>query len=277
MAGPTTALHAAPRSEPVVTSVIPTLNEARNIGWVLGRLPDCVDEVIVVDGRSTDDTIAVVLDVRPDAKVVHELTPGKGAALRAGFAQAHGDIVVMLDADGSMEPAEIVRYVAKIEEGYELVKGSRFLPGGGTTDITRTRSLGNLALLALANRIYRCAFTELCYGFMAFRRSAMERLALNADGFEIETQIVVRALRAGLRVGEVPSFEAQRRSGTSNLRTLRDGSRVLRELLWASRDRASRSHPGSQLLSARSELPVGQGSCRRAGTAERPVSIVRSA
>jgi hypothetical protein len=214
-----------------VSAVIPTLNEAQNIGWVIGRLPACVDEVIVVDGRSTDGTIAAALRVRPDARIVREPAPGKGVALRAGFAQAQGDIIVMLDADGSMEPGEIVRYVAMLEAGYDLVKGSRFLPGGGTTDISRVRSLGNFALLVLANRIYGCAFTELCYGFMAFRRSALGRLSLTADGFEIEAQIVAHAIRAGLCVAEVPSFEAVRRSGTSNLRTFRDGTRILRGLV----------------------------------------------
>ena len=216
-----------------MSAVVPALNEARNIGWVLERLPDCVDEVLVVDGRSVDDTIDVALRVRPDARVVLESAAGKGFALRAGFAAARGDYVVMLDADGSMEPAEITRYVAMLAEGYDVVKGSRFLAGGGTTDISRVRAAGNFMLLALANSLYSCRFTELCYGYMGFRRSAIDALRLTAGGFEIETQIVAHALRAGLRVVEVPSFEAERRSGESNLRTFRDGTRVLRELLAA--------------------------------------------
>lgn len=218
-----------------VSAVIPALNEAENIEWVLTRLPDCVDEVVVVDGRSTDDTIGVALRTRPDARIVHELAPGKGAALRAGFGAARGDYLVMLDADGSMEPAEITRYVAMLDEGFDLVKGSRFMDGGGTTDISRLRAAGNFFLLGVANRFYGCRFTELCYGYMGLRRDALPRLALSADGFEIETQIVANAVRAGLRIVEVASFEAPRRSGESNLRTFRDGSRVLHELLRARR------------------------------------------
>lgn len=220
-----------------VSAVIPTLNEERNVEWVLSRLPECVDEVLVIDGRSTDATIAVALQTRPDAQVVREPVPGKGAALRRGFAHARGDLIVMLDADGSMDPAEIVRYVALLDEGYDLVKGSRFLPQGGTSDISRVRSWGNLALLAVANGLYGCAFTELCYGFVGLRRAALRRLALTADGFEIEAEIVTKALRAGLRIAEVPSFEAERRFGASHLRTFRDGSRVLRQIV-ATRVRA---------------------------------------
>ena len=221
------------RRRRAVSAVVPTLNEERNIGWVLERMPECVDELLVVDGRSTDATVEVALSVRPDARIVRELAPGKGAALRTGFAAAGGDYVVMIDADGSMEPAEIGRYVALLDEGYDVVKGSRFLTGGGTTDISRLRAFGNFFLLGVVNTIYRCSFTELCYGYMGFRREAIGELRLSADGFEIETQIVAHALRAGLRVAEVPSFEAERRFGESNLRTFRDGTRVLAELLAA--------------------------------------------
>jgi glycosyltransferase involved in cell wall biosynthesis len=214
-----------------VTVVIPTLNEAANIGWVLERLPGGIHEVLIVDGRSTDGTVEAALAVRPDARVVVERRPGKGAALRAGFAAATGSVVVMIDADGSMHPDEIPRLVAKVAEGYDVVKGSRFMAGGGTADISRTRAAGNLLLVALVNHRYGCRFTELCYGLMAMRRAVIPSMDLHGDGFEIETEIVLGSLRQGLRVAEVPSFEAARRAGRSNLRTFRDGGRVLREVL----------------------------------------------
>lgn len=216
---------------PRITVVIPALNEARNIEWVLRRLPASVGQVIVVDGRSTDDTIEVALQVRPDIDIVKEMTPGKGAALRAGFGVSTGEYIVMLDADGSMDPTEIDRYVDLLESGYDLVKGSRFVPGGCSTDITRLRRVGNSFLSGAVNLLYGTEFTDLCYGFLAFSRDRLHRLSLAADGFEIETEIVVNAVRAGLSIGEVPSVESPRRSGESNLRTFRDGQRVLRTLL----------------------------------------------
>jgi hypothetical protein len=89
------------------------------------------------------------------------------------------------------------------------------------------RRWGNRALLGLVNVLYGSRLTDLCYGYCAVRRSALPALALRSDGFEIETEMTVRALRAGLRIGEVPSFEAPRRYGSSHLRTIRDGWRVL--------------------------------------------------
>ena len=215
------------RIAPAVSVVIPTLNEAANVGWVLQRLPAIVDEVIVVDGLSTDGTVAAARAARPDVVIVNAMRRGKGAALRAGFAAARGTFVVMLDADCSMDPAEIDRYVALLERGVDLVKGSRFLPGAGTADITVFRRWGNGTLLALVNRLYGARFTDLCYGFIAFRRSVLDALHVEADGFEVETEIAVHALCAGMRVEEVPSFEACRREGVSKLHPCRDGSRVL--------------------------------------------------
>ncbi len=223
--------HTRSRITSSVTVIIPTLNEERNIARVLRQIPALVDEVIIVDGRSTDRTIEVAQAVRPDATIVREQRPGKGAAMRAGFAAATGDMVVMLDGDCSMDPGEIDRYLKPLADGADMVKGSRFLAGGGTADMTWLRQAGNRALLALVNLLYGSSFTELCYGYMAFRRSRLQQLDLRGDGFEIETELVVRGLLAGFRIDEVPSFEEPRAFGESNLNTFRDGWRVLQMLL----------------------------------------------
>lgn len=190
-------------------------------------MPTYVDEVVIVDGRSTDNTVGVAQALREDIVVVNEKRKGKGVALRSGFAAATGDIIVMLDADGSMDPQEIGWFVSPLQHDYDFVKGSRYVTGGGSEDLTWLRRTGNRALTGLANAVLHSNYSDLCYGYIAFRRECLEVLQLESDGFEIETELIVRAARAGLRIAEVPSFELDRISGASNLQTFRDGWRVL--------------------------------------------------
>ncbi|MGB3483045.1 MAG: glycosyltransferase family 2 protein [Mycobacterium sp.] len=216
---------------PTVSLVIPVKNEARNIAWVLEQVKDEVHELILVDGNSTDATVITARSCRPDIKVVRQDGVGKGSALRTGFLSATGDIIVMMDADGSMVPGEIAHYLHFLTHGYDFAKGSRFIPGGGSLDITPFRRLGNRFLLRVFNRLYGSDVTDLCYGFCAFHRRYLELLALSATGFEIEAEMVCRATRAGLRIVEVPSLELPRRAGKSNLHSVSDGVRVLRAVL----------------------------------------------
>jgi glycosyltransferase involved in cell wall biosynthesis len=226
--GPT--LNGSRPNTMTVSLVIPAKDEAENVAWVLRRLPAGVDEVILVDGHSTDDTVEVARAICDGIIIVEERGPGKGAAMRTGMDLATGDVIVLLDADGSMDPREMHRFIAAASE-CDVVKGSRFMERGGSEDISRVRRVGNRLLLGLVNLLYGARMTDLCYGYCAVRRSALPALALRSQGFEIETELTARALRAGLRFREVPSFEAPRRYGTSHLRTVRDGSRVLRTLL----------------------------------------------
>ncbi|MEV4900710.1 glycosyltransferase family 2 protein [Citricoccus sp. NPDC055426] len=225
-----------------ISVVVPTFNEADNVGHVLSSLPDGIDEVILVDGHSQDDTVEVAREARPDIRVVFQARRGKGNAMVAGFYSAVGDRIVAIDADGSMEPAEIPRYLQAMDEGAHYVRGSRFMDDGGSTDITPLRNVGNQALNYLANAMCRTRYTDLCYGFVAFRRSILDLMRFPdpfnkhlgrvwGDGFEIETLMAIRAAKAGLRVAEVPSFEADRMNGVSNLNTFRDGARCLKTLI----------------------------------------------
>ena len=216
---------------PTVSVIIPTLNEAESLPWVLENLPPWVDEVLLVDGLSTDATEVLARRIRPDAVVVHQHRRGKGAALRAGFAAATGDIIVMIDADGSTDPREMHQFIAALSDGSDFVKGSRHMEGGGSADFTFLRSAGNKCFVLMANILYGSRFTDLCYGYCAFWRKHLHVLALTADGFEIETQLVLGAVKAGLEIRETPSFELERRAGVSNLNAARDGIRVLRTML----------------------------------------------
>jgi glycosyltransferase involved in cell wall biosynthesis len=189
--------HAAP----TVSVVIPTRNEAENLPAVFARLPGYLLEVIVVDGGSTDGTVDVARTLLPDVRIIHQDGCGKGNALALGFAAAGGDIIVTLDGDGSADAAEIPRFVAALTAGADFVKGSRFAQGGGSTDITRGRRLGNRALCGLVNRMYGMTYTDLCYGYNAFWADCLPLLRMTwpgappaacgrapfGAGFEVET------------------------------------------------------------------------------------------
>jgi glycosyltransferase involved in cell wall biosynthesis len=227
---------------PRVSVVIPTLNEARNLPLVLTRLPADIHEVIVVDGRSVDDTIEVARSLCPDVRIVLQNRVGKGNAMACGFAHATGDIVVMLDADGSADPHEIPLFVEALQGGADFAKGTRFGGGGGSSDITPVRAWGNRWLNRTANLFFGTHYTDLCYGYNAFWTYCLETLELDprpgetsgklwGDGFEIETIINTRMAKARMRITEVPSYEHRRVHGVSNLDTWRDGRRVLRALL----------------------------------------------
>lgn len=218
------------RAMPRVSVVIPALNEAANLKHVLPRVPPWVDEVLLVDGRSDDGTIEEARRLMPGIRIVAELRPGKGAALRAGFAAARGEIIVMLDADGSTDPQEIPVFVHALTTGADYAKGSRFLAGGGTADMPAYRRFGNGVFVFLVRLLFGGRFSDLCYGYNAFWRRVVPELALDRDGFEIETVMNVRALKAGLRIAEVPSFESKRVYGTGRLQTIPDGWRVMRSI-----------------------------------------------
>jgi glycosyltransferase involved in cell wall biosynthesis len=234
---------------PSVSVVVPALNEARNIPHVFAQMPSDIHEVVLVDGFSTDGTVGVARQLMPEVRVVRQTRMGKGNALACGIAVATGDIVALVDADGSADPGEIPRFVRALLNGADFAKGTRFVEGGGSADITRLRSLGNYALTAFFNARYSRAYSDLCYGFNVFWRRHAAVLGLDAtspqrsgsdgrlwgDGFEVETLIHVRVAKAGLVVAEVPSYEHSRIHGVSNLNAFRDGRRVLRTILTEGR------------------------------------------
>lgn len=214
-----------------ISVVIPAMNEAANLPHVLPQIPDWVHEVILVDGRSTDDTVAVAQRLRPDIRVVTQSGRGKGDALRCGFSTATGDMIVMLDADGSMDPKEIPHYIGALLSGADFAKGTRFIQGGHTHDMSFIRYCGNLGLTWLVRLLFGGKYSDLCYGYNAFWRAVLPALDLDADGFEIETLMNVRALLSRCKITEVASIEHERIHGMSNLHALRDGWRVLKTII----------------------------------------------
>jgi glycosyltransferase involved in cell wall biosynthesis len=257
-------------SPPTVSVVVPARNEARNLEIVLPQLP--IDaEIVLVDGHSVDDTIAVTQRIRPDATVVTQTRRGKGNALACGFAVARGDVIVMFDADGSADAAEIPKFVDALTAGADVAKGTRFAtaPAAGSEDITPLRRAGNAGLNRLANALLRSSYTDLCYGYNAFWSDLLPLLSLPdtghpappsgmlwGDGFEIETLLTCRFSHAGLQVAEVSSTEKQRIHGETHLRTFADGFRVLRTL------GREYSRPGG-LRESGQLVSVGRGSAER--------------
>jgi glycosyltransferase involved in cell wall biosynthesis len=250
---------------PRISVVVPTLNEARNLPHVFSRLPADVYEVIVVDGHSVDDTIAVARQLRPDVRVVQQTRRGKGNALACGFEAATGDVIAMVDADGSTDPSEIPKFVDALLRGADFAKGTRFATGGGSSDITRLRRLGNRMLGAVVNLCHGTDYSDLCYGFNVFWQKYVPVLDLDVtsppsskgdgrlwgDGFEIETLIHMRVAEEGLRVAEVPSFEHPRIHGVSNLDALSDGLRVLTIILVERRRARRRNQSRRRVAGAR--------------------------
>jgi glycosyltransferase involved in cell wall biosynthesis len=235
-----TYVNAVPR----VSVVVPALNEAPNLEHVFGRLPAGLHEVVLVDGGSTDGTVDEARRLMPDVVVVHQNRRGKGNALACGFAACTGDIIVMIDADGSTDPAEIPDFVQALIDGADFAKGTRFAGHGGSADITRLRRAGNKALNGLVNVLFGTQFSDLCYGYNAFWARDVHLLDLDltspaptdgsklwGDGFEIETLMNVRVATAGLTIAEVPSYEHHRIHGVSNLNAVTDGLRVLKTIM----------------------------------------------
>ena len=156
---------------------------------------------------------------------------GRHKLFERRLAACKGDIIVMLDADGSTDPTEIPHFVQPLLEGYDCSKGSRFMKGGSSHDITLIRRLGNYLLCQFVNTLFHTQSTDLCYGYNAFWKHCLNRVDINCDGFEVETQIYLRMHKAQLKIAEVPSIENQRIYGKSNLHTFRDGWRVLRTIV----------------------------------------------
>ena len=218
-----------------ISVIVPVKNEAQSLQQVLNDIPHFVDEVIVVDGHSKDSTFLLAESHSRVTRVLSQYSQGKGAALSAGFAVASGDLIAIIDADGSMNPNEMSSFISYFPE-FDIVKGSRYLDGAGSSDLTRIRSFGNQILTKIANVLFNQKWTDMAYGYVVFTREAVQSLALTnydqlgsllghksyGQGFEIETLMLCRAARRRMKILEIPSFENARIAGSSNLKAMRD-------------------------------------------------------
>lgn len=213
--------------EKKISIIIPTLNEVLNIKEVFPNIPTYIDEIVIVDGNSTDGTIEEIMKFKKDVKIIVQKPQGKGAAMELGFKNATGDLLIMMDADGSHDPKEIPSLLEPILNGYDVSKGSRMLTGGGSDDFTPFRRFGNSIFVALVNTMFGAHYTDLCYGYRAFKKEAIEKIQCRSKGFEIETEQSIHIIKAGLEIKEVPSFEKRRINGNSKLNSFKDGFKIL--------------------------------------------------
>src|SRR4030042_1202071 len=143
-------MSSRPGRYPRITALICTLNEEGNLPHVLPRIPAWVSDVLVIDGHSTDRTVEIARKIRPDIRILGHPGKGKGDALRYGIEQASGDIIVTLDADGNTDPEELPKFIEPLLNGYDFVKGSRFL-NTSPARMPRHRRIGNCILATTAN------------------------------------------------------------------------------------------------------------------------------
>ena len=209
-----------------VSLLIPTKNESGGLGGLLDRARPLVDEIVVVDGHSSDATVEICR--ARNIPAILDNGKGKGAAIREGLRRVTGDIIVMIDADGSHELGDIPRLIAPIVRGdAEMVIGSRILGGSDELhgDFTHfLRNMGGGLITMAINYRWRVRLTDVLNGFRAIRRSSAERLNLRANDFDIEQHMVVECLKRGMIVKEIASHESVRQWGASKLPTFRKAS-----------------------------------------------------
>lgn len=221
-----------------VCLLLPTKNEAGGLAQFLDRVRPFVDDIVVIDGHSSDQTAAICR--AKQIPVWLDNGRGKGAAIRQGLDRATGEIIVIMDADGSHDPAHIPLLVDPIIRGEaDLVVGSRIRGGSDELhgDFTQfLRNIGGGLITMAINYRWNVRLTDVLNGFRAIRRESLWRLRLRANDFDIEQHMVVEALKRGLRVHEVPAHESVRQWGRSKLPTFRKATlffwRLLLDLTW---------------------------------------------
>jgi len=208
-----------------VSIIIPTLNEGGNLAYVLPRIPNIpeVDEWVIADGHSTDNTLQIARELLPKVKIVLQDGKGKGNAILCAAKAATGDYFIILDSDGSQMPEEMPLYVEKAKAGYELVKGSRFLRGGQIENQPLVRKIIVKTANTIANIVWRTKFSDICYGMFLIDRRKYLDLDIESTGFNIEWELMIKAKRKGLRIAEIPAQETNRIHGGTHINYFRDG------------------------------------------------------
>ena len=207
-----------PEGCPKITVLICALNEAKSLPYVLPKIPDWVDEILLVNGHSVDETVEITKKINPDIRILCQPGHGKANALEYGVKQATGEIIVTLDADGETDPSDISRFIEPILNGYDLAKGSRLIKGQRHGK-SLYRWFGNKVLASTCNLLYNTRFTDVCSGYNAFWKAGFLKLGLTYNmkeaGCSMDQQMIVRAKKAGMKIKEIPHTSYGRIAGVS--------------------------------------------------------------
>jgi dolichol-phosphate mannosyltransferase len=207
-----------------VAAVILARNEERTIGAAVAGARPFAHEVVVMDGRSSDRTVAEA--AAAGARVLPDPGRGKGSAIRQALDVIDADVLVLMDADGSHDPADIPRLAAPVVAGaYDLVVGSRFAGGSDELSVSvgqLIRTIGNISMNIAINKRWNVALTDTLNGFRAVRRAAARTVGLREDTHTIEQELVMKMLRHRYRVTNVAAHEYPRKFGESHIRIWRE-------------------------------------------------------
>jgi glycosyltransferase involved in cell wall biosynthesis len=220
----------------LVSLIIPAFNEEKTVGAVIDDTAQIMNlygipyEIIVVNDGSTDKTELAALSTRKAKVLTNKSNHGKGYCVRRGIKHAHGDILVTLDSDGEHKPKEIPELINPLFQGCDVVSGSRFISRRPevTTKINQVGNfLFNSVILALTGR----QVTDSQTGFRAMKREVVDKLNLQSNGYEIETEITVKSLMNGFKFKEVPITIERRKYSMSKIKILSDGKKILTSIV----------------------------------------------
>jgi len=219
-----------------VSVVIPAYNEEKNIEEILSRTNKTMEtmgvsyEIIVVDDGSTDKT-RLLAERHKATTLTNGTNRGKGQALKRGLQNAIGNIIITMDADGSHQPEEIPKLLKPLVNGADIVAGSRFLGRRERGSVKRLHILGNHLFNLLILLLTKKRITDSQTGFRAYKKRIIQEIEIISNGYEVETELTIKTLKNGYLIQEEPITCEKRKSGLSGLKTLSDGSKILKTIL----------------------------------------------
>lgn len=213
--------------------LLTTMNEITGLRAIWNNIPfNLFTRTVVIDAHSTDGTLEFLKDKR--CEVFFQHSPGRGNAIREAMSQITEDVVILMASDGNDDPKYIPALLTKIDEGYDVVSGSRFAPGGMTDnsdDPYRIRRLGNRLFTLLVNVLWGAHYSDAAYGLRAFRTDAWNSMKMNSKWNETEFLMSIRSAKLGMRVFQIPVIEGKRAGGEVKAKTVSTGWSLLKVMM----------------------------------------------